>query len=435
MKASNASTSSTTSDGSGGSAFDPMGTLRAWQAEWEGVLRKTAAMPKVLEAALKNRKGCTPHEVVMTEAPIRLLRFTSSTPKRHATPVLFVFALVNRPYVLDILPHKSVIRQYLDAGFDVYMIDWGVPSPADASKTLHDYIEGHLHRAVERILHDTRQPQVHLVGYSMGGTMCAMYTSLHQPLVRTLTLMAAPIDWSKRDSLLLKWTDPDFFDVDAVVDTFGLIPPSFLGNSFAMLKPVANTFQKWQGFYDKMEDEKFLEDFFAMEVWSNDNIPISGEVYRDFVKYGFQQNLLVKGQFPLGRHRIDLGRIECPILSLTADTDHLVLPCQSTPLRECVSSRDYQEMSVKAGHIGLSVGSRAHKELWPKVTAWLAERTLPRSDAHRDSPRQRSTPPVERSAPRGRRRSASGGAAGKRRSASGSAAGKRGASDRRGKGR
>lgn len=355
--------------------FDPSSTMRAWQAEWESAMRKAAAMPKVVESLLKTRKGCTPHEVVMTESPVRLLRYTGNAEKRHATPVLFVFALVNRSYVLDILPHKSVIRQYLDAGFDVYMIDWGVPSPADASKTLHDYVEGHLHRAVERVLHESQQSQLHLVGYCMGGTMSAMYTSLHQKLVRSLSLMAAPIDWSSRDSLLLQWTDPKYFDVDAIVDTFGLIPPAFLGNSFAMLKPVANTFQKWQGFYDKMDDEKFLEDFFAMEVWSNDNIPISGEVYRDFVKYGFQQNLLVKKQFPLGRHRIDLGQITCPVLNLTANSDHLVLPCQSTPLRDCVSSKDFTEMSVKAGHIGLSVGSRSHKEIWPKATAWMAERS------------------------------------------------------------
>jgi polyhydroxyalkanoate synthase len=347
----------------------------------EAMSRKVAAMPKVMEAAMKATKGCTPHEVVMTESPVRLLRYTGKADKRHGTPVLFVFALVNRPYVLDLLPHKSVVRQFLNAGFDVYMIDWGVPSPADATKTLHDYVEGHLHRAVQRILGDTGAEQVNLVGYCMGGTMAAMYASLHQSLVRNLLLMAAPIDWSSRDSLLLAWTDPRYFDVDGLVDTFGLIPPSFLGNSFGMLKPVANYFQKWQGFYDKLEDEKFLEDFFAMEVWSNDNIPISGEVYRDFVKYGFQQNLLVKGQFPLGGKRVNLGNITCPVLTLTADSDHLVLPCQSTALKDCVSSGDYSAWSVKAGHIGLSVGSRAHKELWPKATAWMAERSERLADA------------------------------------------------------
>ncbi|MFO0827331.1 MAG: class III poly(R)-hydroxyalkanoic acid synthase subunit PhaC [Phycisphaerales bacterium] len=363
-----------------GGAPDMNDAMKAWQGEFEAMVKRASAMPKVVQAAMKAEKGSTPHEVVMTESPVRLLRYTGKADKRHGTPVLFVFALVNRPYVLDLLPHKSVIRQFLNAGFDVYLIDWGAPSPADAMKTLHEYVEGHLHRAVEHILESTGQDQVNLVGYCMGGTMAAMYTSLHQELVRNLVLMAAPIDWSTRDSLLLSWTDPKYFDVDSIVDTLGLIPPSFLGNSFGLLKPVANYFQKWLGFYEKMNDEKFLEEFFAMETWSNDNIPISGEVYRDFVKYGFQQNLLVKGKFPLGRKKINLGNITCPVLTLTADSDHLVLPCQSTALKDCVSSVDYTEMNVKAGHIGLSVGSRAHKEIWPKATAWMGERSAPASN-------------------------------------------------------
>jgi polyhydroxyalkanoate synthase len=364
-----------------GAPADPLaGVMQAWQAEWAAAARKAAAMPKVVEAAMKTRKGSTPHDVVMTESPVRLLRYTGKADRRHRTPVLFVFALVNRPYVLDLLPHKSVVRRFLDAGFDVYMIDWGVPSPADATKTLHDYIEGHLDRAVKRVLEVSEAVDVNLVGYCMGGTMSAMYASLHPEIVRNLIMMAAPIDWSSRDSLLLNWTDPKYFDVDALVDAFGLIPPAFLGNSFALLKPVANGFQKWQGFFEKMDDEKFLEEFFAMETWSNDNIPISGEVYRDFVKYGFQQNLLVQGRFPLGGKRVNLGNIVCPLLILTAEADHLVLPCQSTPIKELVSSSDVAELSVKAGHIGLSVGSRAHKELWPKATAWLAERSEPLDD-------------------------------------------------------
>src|SRR6185436_19714241 len=114
--------------------FDPTGVMSAWQAEFEAMGKKFAAMPKVLEAAMKTKKGSTPHEGVMTEAPVRLLRYTGKTDKRHGTPVLFVFALVNRPYVLALLPHKSVVRQFLIAGFDVYLIDWGAPSPADATK-------------------------------------------------------------------------------------------------------------------------------------------------------------------------------------------------------------------------------------------------------------------------------------------------------------
>jgi len=354
------------------------GPWAAWINEvQQAQARFSAAMPKVMAAARKATKGCTPHEVVMTEAPVRLIRYQGKADRRFATPVLFVFALVNRPYVLDLLPHKSVVRRFLDAGFDVYLIDWGVPTPSDGGKTLHDYVEGHLHNAVTRILDLTGSPQVNLVGYCMGGTLSAMYTSLHQDLVRNLILMAAPFDWTPGQTLLSCWTDPRYFNVDALCDAMPLIPPALLGSSFVMLKPVANLFQKWTTFFERMDDEKFLEEFFAMELWTNDNIPICAEVYRDFVKYCFQQNLLRRGEFPLGRRKINLGNITCPVLNLTASADHLVDPVQSHPVRELVSSTDFEAIQVQAGHIGLSVGSKAHKELWPRATAWLADRSEP----------------------------------------------------------
>lgn len=346
--------------------------------EWTEWVERASIMPKVFEIATRAKKGATDYDVVFKDGPVTLRRYRDpdGSDREFATPLLMVFALVNRPYVLDLLPHKSVIRQFLRSGFDVYLVDWGIPSPGEHSKTLHDYIEGHLQRIVEFVCRTTGQDQTTLLGYCMGGTMASMYTSLHQDLVRNLILMAAPIDWSDKSSLLMTWSNPDYFDVDRIVDTLGNIPADFLGSSFNMLKPVDNYIRKWMGFYERMPDEGFLEEFFAMETWVTDNIPISGEVYRDIVKYGFQQNRLVNADFPLGAHRIDLGEITGPVLNLVADRDHLV-PCgQSLPLDQCVSSEDYQVMSVKAGHIGLAVGSRAHRELWPAVCAWLAERSV-----------------------------------------------------------
>ncbi len=349
--------------------------LGAWMAEGWKFQERMAALPKVTEAARKSKKWATPYDVIMTEGPVRLLRFRAEGEPKYATPLLMVFALVNRPYVLDILPHKSVVRQFLHKGFDVFMVDWGVPSQADRVKTLSDYVDGHLHRMVQRVLGLTGQDSLNLFGYCMGGTLSAMYASIYTDLVRNFIALAAPFDWSHGDSLLKVWTSEENFDVDKVVDTLGLIPPDFLGTSFNLLKPVDNNIRKWMGFYDRMTDEKFLEEFFAMETWVNDNIPISGAVYRDFVKYGLQRNLLVEGEFPLGDRKVDLKNLTCPVLNLVADSDHLV-PCgQSTPLKEAVGSKDYQVLSTKAGHIGLAVGTKAHKEMWPAAAAWLAERS------------------------------------------------------------
>ncbi|MCC6909839.1 MAG: alpha/beta fold hydrolase [Phycisphaerales bacterium] len=341
----------------------------------QGWLERMNMMPKVMDYARKARKGATEFEVAFESGPVKVRRYRSDVPKQYAPPLLCVFALVNRPYVLDLLPHKSVIRQFLNRGFDVHLVDWGEPTPADSDRTLHDYIEVHLHRIVQHLRLSCDVDQISLMGYCMGGTMCAMYTSLHQELIRNFILMAAPIDWSDRSQLLAVWTDQKYFDVDNLVDTLGNVPPEFLGSSFRLLRPVDTYINKWLGFYERMTDEAFLEEFFAMETWSSDDIPISGEVYRDFVKYGLQQNLLVQGRFPLGEHRIDLRKINCPVLNLTADADHLV-PCgQSLPVKDYISSDDYEAMSIRAGHIGLAVGSKAHRELWPRVCDWLAARS------------------------------------------------------------
>lgn len=352
----------------------------AWLDEWQKAGDRAAAWPKVMEAVKSRKAWATPYEVVATEGPIRLLRFrapegAAMSNRRYSTPMLMVFALVNRPYVLDILPHKSVVRQFLKGGHDVWMVDWSSPEPGDNTKTLHDYVEGHLHRFVERVLRDTRQTQLNLFGYCMGGTMAAMYTSLHQKLIRNLVLLAAPFDWSRGDCLLKAWTDEKSFDVDAVVEAFGNVPPAFLGQSFNLLKPVDNNLRKWIGFAEKMSDEKFLQEFVAMEAWVNDNIPISGAVYRDFVRYGIQRNQLIQGTFPLGPHMIDLKQITCPVLNLVAENDHLVPREQSDPIDRLVGSSDVSTRSIKAGHIGLAVSGKAHLEMWPAAAEWLGHRS------------------------------------------------------------
>lgn len=357
--------------------FSMIPTLPSFMPSYEELQRKMAAMPGVVETARRVKVGATPRDVVYREDKLCLLRYESPVEKKHRTPLILVFALVNRPYILDLLPHKSVVQQFLRAGFDVYLIDWGVPTEADKHLTLEHYVERYMHNVVNFVRECTGEDQVSLLGYCMGGTMSAMYTALHPELIRNFILMAAPVDWSDREALLCVWTDPKWFDVDKVVDAFGNAPPAWLQGSFAILKPVSNLIEKYLTFYDRMEDEKFLEEFFAMETWVNDNIPVAGETFRQFVKDCFQRNLLVQGRLRLGRKVVDLRNVTCPVLNLMASADHLV-PCgQSAPFNDLVGSKDRRSITFPAGHIGLSVGSKAQKELWPSVCQWLAERSDP----------------------------------------------------------
>ena len=333
------------------------------------------SVPRVIEQARDTRVGSTPFDVVFEQGKLKLLRYRRETKAAYAEPVLLCYALINRPYILDLQPDKSVVRQYLDRGFDVYMIDWGIPSDADRSLTLEDYACRFLQNVVEFIIREHRRKDLQLLGYCMGGTISALLTAVNPAPIKTLTLLAAPIDFGDRESLLNLWTDRKYFDVDAFIDAYGNCPAAFLQSCFLSMKPVQNLLEKHLSLFDQMDDPRFVSNFFAMEHWVNDNIPVAGETFREFVKDLYQGNKLVRGEFYLGKRRVDLGEIHCPLLLLTAKNDHLVPPPSTEGILPHVGSRTRKSMMIDAGHVGLVVGGKAHKAFWPEAMGWLADRS------------------------------------------------------------
>ncbi len=342
-------------------------------AQW----RKLSRLPLLAQQAQSVRKGATPSEVVHYDGRVKLMHYLSDQPPRFKQPLVFVFALVNRPYILDLLPGKSVVEHFVKAGFDTYLIDWGRPTHADRRESLDTYVNGYMSRLLEHAAHRSGQDEVSVLGYCMGGGMSAMFSAIHPQRIRNLMLLAAGIDFSTREGLLNQWADADAFDVDAFVDAFGNCPAEFLQWSFLMLKPIGNLLQKPLGLLDRLDDDKFIHEFLTMETWLNDNIPVPGEVYREFVKFLYQQNQLVKGELTIGGHRVDLKQITCPVLNLMAANDDLVPCAQSEPFNDLVGSTDRKAIKLKAGHIGLAVGSRAQRELWPQAVDWLSARSDP----------------------------------------------------------
>jgi polyhydroxyalkanoate synthase subunit PhaC len=337
---------------------------------------RLTSMPGLLQKARRIRKGVSPCEVVYEEDRLTLRHYLSEKPPKYKTPLVFIYALVNRPYILDLKQGRSVIANFVNAGFDTYLVDWGVPTSADRHLTLDDYINGYMVNVLDYLRERTGMPQVNMLGYCMGGTMSAMFASLHQPRVRNLTLLAAPIDFASNDGLLNVWTRAENFDVDKFVDAFGNCPPEFLQATFLMLRPVGNLVEKPLNFYEHMHEEKFIDDFLTTETWIQDNIPVPGEVYRQFVKYLYQKNLLVQNRMPVGKHIVDLRNITCPVLNIMADKDDLVPCSQGIPFTDLVGSKDRKTLMLKgSGHIGLAIGGRAQKELWPQACEWLGDRT------------------------------------------------------------
>ncbi len=338
--------------------------------EWMANARRAATFPRVAAQLQRVRKGATPSEVVYEEDHVKLLHYPGEGEVKHKTPLVFVFALVNRPYILDILPNKSVVAHFVKAGFDTYLIDWGSATDADRYLTLDDYVNGYLHNVVREVCERSGSAKVSLLGYCMGGTMSTMYAALHPESMKNLILLAAGIDFSTRQGLLNLWSDAKNFDVDAFVEDFGNCPADFLQSCFSMLSPVRNLLGKPLSLLERMDDEKFVNEFLTMETWINDNVAVPGEVFRDFVKHLYQQNLLVQNRFHVGGRVVDLRRITCPVLNLLATEDTLVPPSQSQPVTQLVGSEDTKTLELAAGHIGLA--------MWPgRIAANFGPRPWP----------------------------------------------------------
>jgi len=189
-------------------------------------------LPTLWQRAQHIRKGVSPAEIVYEEDRLQLRHYLSEQPAKYRTPLVFIYALVNRPYILDLKKGRSVVANFVNRGFDTYLVDWGIPTHADRHLTLDDYINGYMVNVLDYLRERTGVDKVNVLGYCMGGTMSAMFTALHQERVKNLILLAAPIDFATNDSLLNVWSRAENFDVDKFVDAFGNCPPDFLQERF-----------------------------------------------------------------------------------------------------------------------------------------------------------------------------------------------------------
>ncbi|MBM4354066.1 MAG: alpha/beta fold hydrolase [Deltaproteobacteria bacterium] len=315
--------------------------------------------------------GTTPHEVVLEVAGCRLLRYTDDTHRRHRHPVLFVPSLVNRAYVLDLVPDRSVVRYLQAAGFAVYLLDWGIPGTGDRTTTLGDYVEGRLDLAVDRIRQREKVSPV-LAGYCMGGSLAMMHAALHPEKVATLVLLATPVDFEEA-GLLRTWARSSAFNLDAFVDSSGLVSPDVLNMAFTMLKPsgqARNLYSLWKYGWSK----DFLRSYLAISKWVNDPVPVAGEAFREYVQQWYRENRVMTGGLSAGGRNVDFGRITCPVLNVIAKSDHIIPPpCSMAADKVFKGSRKFENQVFAVGHIGLSVGEGSFTKVWNRIAAWLAK--------------------------------------------------------------
>lgn len=318
--------------------------------------------------------GVTPKDIVWTHRKTTLYRYRSSR-RRHAIPVLLVFALINRPDVFDLRPGASFVEFLLDEGFDVFLVDWGVPDDEDADMGLDNYVCDELSWAVRETLRASGRDEVTLLGWCIGGTLCTMYGALHPGgPARNLILLTTPID--PTGSLYERWVGRSSFDVDLVGEVYPSVPGPVVDWANKLMKPVTNYWTTYRQLFESvLEERSRREAYQAMGKWVADNPPFPSRAYREWITWMYKENRLVRGRMRLRGERVDLGRITQSLLVITAGADHIAPPPGTVPLLDLVASEDVTHFDRPGGHIGLMAGSRARQQIWPDIAAWLAERS------------------------------------------------------------
>ena len=326
----------------------------------------------------------TPKDLVWTQDKVSLFHYRPLAEKRIGVPVLLCYGLVGRWTMTDLQEDRSLVRNMLNLGIDLYVVDWGNPSRADRYLTLEDYILGYLDGCVAEIARRAGVAKVNLLGVCEGGVFTTAYAALEAERVNTLALTITPIDFHADmvenrpgHGFLNLWTrslTPE--DVDRLIEAHGNLPGQFMGAVFNQMSPMRSVLKYNLDMLEVVEDEKKLLNWLRMEKWIADRPDHPGEAAKQWLKDLYQQNKLVRNEWELDGRRVDLGKITMPVLNVFALDDHIIPPATSRAIGPKLGTSDYTELALPGGHVGVFVGGRSQKLFAPGVASFLEKHDL-----------------------------------------------------------
>jgi polyhydroxyalkanoate synthase len=330
----------------------------------------------LLLAGAKVAIGQTPREVIWTKDKATLYRYVPPGETRFPVPLLLVYALIDRPFILDLIPGNSFVEYLVQQGFDVYLLDWGIPGGEDHALSFGDYVLDYLTEAVRQVLRVSRAEAVTLFGACIGGLLAAMYAALFPgPHLRNLILYATPIDCSPEHLGPFRWITAPGVRAEWLVALFGNVPPEFVGSTPRPLKWITGYLGTVLGRGDRLSQDPSLATWIALNQWVSEGIPFAGEAFRQMIHDLIQRNKLVKGEFRLRGRPVDLKNITCSLLSIAGTQDIICRVPQAAAVMHLVGSQDKEFCVLEGGHIGMLTGAEARQGLWLKVHRWLEPRS------------------------------------------------------------
>jgi polyhydroxyalkanoate synthase len=293
-------------------------------------------------------------------------------------PLLMVYAPINRFHTMDLNLKRSVVRNLLSHRIDVYLLDLGYTTREDSHLSLYDYIN-HLNDAVQIIKDNSGLDRVSILGYCWGGILALIYTAQKNNNVKSLALMATPVDFKKDNTILANWSRA--INIDKMMEEFGNMSGLVMDLLFIMRNPPRYAFDKYLKWFEKSNDAEFVDTFFDVERWLYDTPSVPGNLFRQIINDCYKNNLLIipnkmeidntEQQRQQHLQRIDLRNVTVPLLMIDAEKDDLVTTDSALDVSKYVSSKDKKSMINPGGHVALCISDTAHKKLWPEVAEWI----------------------------------------------------------------
>lgn len=345
--------------------------------EWSKAVQNYSTFMRLLTTDAQVAK--TPKRLVWTLNKAKLYQYVPvvAAEKRHKVPLLLVFAIMNRPHVLDLRPGHSFVEYMVQRGYDVYLLDWGIPGVEDSNLTYDDYTLEYLPRVIRKLKSHTGREQFSMLGWCLGALISTMYAALRpDDGLKNLILLTAPLDFSdKTAGGFSRWASNPAFNADRIAATLGNVPGEMIDAGAKMLKPIENYVGTYVALWDNIDDHARVEAWHAMNTWVRDIIPMSGAAYRQLINDFYKQDRLMEGTLTIGGEPVRLAELKANLLNVIAESDHITPPCQSERVMQLVGSHDKEVHRVKGGHIGIMAGRGAEKTTWPHIDAWLGARS------------------------------------------------------------
>lgn len=340
----------------------------------EGALRTLDAFTTGFGQASNDPPATTPYRVIYEGGKVRLRHYAAAGTAHH-TPVLLIYSLIKRPFILDLMQGRSVVENLTRQGFDVYLIDWIPPVAADKNRGFHEYVDEDIANAVRAVQIHRGVEKVSIIGYCFGGLLALLYAALHPQNVKNLVTLTLPLDMSTRD-LPIDFMSRMLSETGAkmLVDTYGNVPPWMIFSFFNTLAPTHHLIDKFVGAHRSTARRGYLDMFRLFEKWLHSDVAFAGKIFLETNNDLGIHNALMKGTMKVGGITVDLKKVVASVMNVIGDKDDIVNPKSSEALPDLIGSEDKQNFHYPTGHMGAAVSSDALKNLWPAIGGWLTER-------------------------------------------------------------